>query len=248
MGALQQAMLAMKTPAGGGGSFPAFPTIGTEWGRWEPFREVGYGDGDAFTTLTDQSGNGRHWTSTNPVPKYKTNVLNGRPVADASVTGANNGWNTGPTMAALTAAHAFWVIKAQSDPAGGIDETILALFGTDPTANHIPYVDGTVYDGNFSTARKTTGNPTTSMSAAFVLYEQISTSSEWTRKINGATSGNDFFTTATNTVGGSATPQLMTACRHKLAGLYIFSAKLTTDRAAVISYLNDAAIFGTSFS
>lgn len=222
------------------------------WG--EPSREIGYGNGDPIEPFTDQSGNSRHWTHTGgdeTLPRYEENVLNGLAVADGDHVGGNEGWNTGPDMSSLTAVHAFVIMKAKADPAGDIGQTGLWNMGTDALAAHVPYVDGVIYDDAFSNARKTTGNPDTNMASAFVLYEVISTSTEWTRKINGATSGNDHFTTGTNTVAGPVNPTLLfnvgATSRHKLAGLYICSAKLdSTDRTTLVTYINDR--FNTSYS
>lgn len=230
------------------GSFPDFPSIASEWGRWEAFRETGYTNGQQINPLTDWSGNTRHWSNTGTRPQYKENGLNGLAVADAATGGGASGWPTGPNMSALTAVHAFMVIKAQNDPAGNIFETIPWVVGTSGIASHIPYTNGLIYDDAFSNTRKDAQPKVTNMASSFVLYEIVSASSEWTRKINGATSGDDFFTTGTNTVSCPSAPELLTASRHELAGLYIFSAKLTTDRAAVISYLNDASIFNLGVS
>lgn len=172
-------------------------------------------------------------------------MLNGLAVANGGQA-QNTGWDVGPNMSGLTAAHAFAVIKALVDPAADIGETVLWRFGTDAAESHIPYINGLIYDDAFSTTRKDAQNKTTNMASAFVLYEVVSTSSEWTRRINGATSGDDFFTTGTNTVGGIAAATLLVGSRHKLAGLYIFSAKLTTDRTTLITYINTR--FGTSYS
>lgn len=239
--------------AAGGGGGPAFPSLSDIWAWYEAARETGYSDSDGVSPATDQSGNGRNWThaTSSERPQWQANQINGLAVYNGDHAG-NKGWQTGPDMSALTAGHVFAVIKAKADPAGDNGQTGLWNFGTDSLSAHVPFTESNVYDDCFSTARKSTGNPTTSLASAFVLYEIISTSSEWTRKINGATSGNDHFTTATNTVAGPAAPTLLFSSaaftsRHKLAGLYIFSAKKTgTDRTDLINYINTR--FATSYS
>jgi len=240
---------------GGGFSGPDFPSIADEWARYEPFRETGYNDGDGIEPLTDWSGNGRDWTSTgadNTLPQYKVNVLNGLAVANGNHVN-NAGWNTGPDMSGLTAVHVFIVMLASDDPATDLNQTGLWNIGTASDSAHVPYTNGFLYDDAGSTVRQGPLNHDTNLASAYRLYEIISTSSEWTRKINGATGGNDFFTTGSNTVGCPSSPTLLAASgagsRHKMAGLYIFSAKLSSgDRTSVIDYLNDPDIFDTSFS
>jgi hypothetical protein len=252
MGAIHQALLGLHVPAGAGPTFPAFPSVTNEWGRYEVFRETGYSNGNGIEPLTDWSGNTRHWTHSGTDasrPQYETGAgPNSQPVANGDHPN-NLGWNTGPDMSALTAAHFFAVMKAKADPAADIGDTGFWNFGTDALSAHVPYVDGNVYDDAGTTARKTAGNPATSLASAFRLYEVISTSSEWTLLVDGT----QVFTTATNTVGCPAAPTLLfnagASSRHKLAAVYIFSAKKSgADRTAIIDYLNDPDIFATSYS
>lgn len=231
---------------------PAFPSISGTWAWYEAARETGYSDGDGIEPYTDQSGNGRHWTTTrldNTRPQYQANQINGLAVANGN-HGANRGWDTGPDMSGLTELHVFTVILAAADPAADIGQTGLWDIGTDSLSTHVPYINGLLYDDAGSTVRKDAQNHTTDLSSAYFLYEVVSKSGSWTRRINSATSGNDFFNTGTNTVGCPSAPQMLEASgassRHKQAGLYIFSAELSSgDRTAFITYLNTR--FGTSF-
>jgi hypothetical protein len=99
-------------------------------------------------------------------------------------------------FSAFTAAELFMVWKADADPsvtgAGG-----LWYFGTGGSADVIPFTDGNVYDGFGSSARKDAiaANPTVSL-ATWNRYSVVTTSAEWTSRINGT----QHSTTATNTV------------------------------------------------
>ena len=153
-------------------------------------------------------------------------------------------------MSGLTAVHAFIVVKAKGDPAAGLGDTGLWNVGTNALSEHIPYVNGLLYSDAFSTTRHDGMGHTLNLATQFRLLEWISTSSEWTLKIDGTET---VLTTGTNTVGCPASPTLLWASgassRHKMAALYIFSAKLgSTDRSNLISYINDAGVFGTSYS
>lgn len=99
----------------------------------------------------------------------------------------------------------FIVFWRDNDPPPITAETGLWRF-TGPaqgTIEHIPFTDGVIYDACGRTVRKTTVNPTTSLTAP-VVYEVISTSLEWTNRLNGA----QLFTTATNTVDFAGDMQL----------------------------------------
>ncbi len=154
----------------------------------------------------------------------------------------------GPIVSA-SAAHVFLVMKIDAEPPvtyqGG-----LWRFGAAGANNHIPYTDGNVYDGFGSTVRKGTGNPTLNLSTTVRLYEVITTSSEWTSKIDGGA----HYTTATNTVGWDAVGSYLGADNYygavamtgHVAEMVLCSAKLTTERATLIAYLN--ARYGTAWT
>lgn len=241
--------------AGGGATTPSSITSIWEW--WEPSRE-GLSNNDPIITLTGQvsPGTGHNWgqaTSTSR-PTYLSNQINGLGVAHFDITGGAGGadWMDGVNPHALTAVHFFIVMKMPSDPPG--TSQIAWAFGTDTSnPDAVPFTDSTIYAGPFSNARKTPGNPTPSL-AAWRVYEVVSTSSEWTWRIDGATTGAGvFFTTATNSVA------ILTNCvlgadanganwkNEDIAGIYIFSAKLSSgDRTTMVNYLNTR--FGLSIS
>src|ERR1051326_1661343 len=240
----------MRRPITSGSSAPAFPTISTTWAWYEPARETGYSDGDGISPLTDQSGNSRNWTNTGTTashPQFQINQLNSLAVANGNHA-SNSGWDTGPNMSGLTAVHAFMVVLAAADPAGDLAQTGLWNVGNDANSEHIPYVNGLLYSDAFSTTRHDGMGHTLNLASTYRLLEWVSTSSEWTLKINGTET---VLTTGTNTVGCPSSPTLLTASgassRHKLAFLYISSAKLgSTDRTAIIDYINNR--FGTTFA
>lgn len=223
-----------------GGGTPAPSTIASIWEWWEPWREVGLNDEDQITTLNGQVNN-RDWIQASGAPFYDTtNPLNGHAVAK----GGGNQWQTGPNMSALTAVHAFIILQVDADPPGSSGNTGLWDVGTDTLSSHYPFTTGVVFDAGFSTARKTIGDPTPALTA-WRVYEVVSVSGEYTVKLDGT----QIFTTATNTVGCPASPQLLRnrngdVLAGRMAGFYMFSAKLTTDRATMVSYINSE--FGLS--
>lgn len=242
---------AMSSTLGSGFGGPAFPSITGEWARYEAFRETIYSNGDFAPTATDQSGNGRHWTqsgASNTSPKWLDGELNGLAVYDGDHA-ANNGWDTGPDMSGLTAVHAFMIVKAKDDPAGDLGRTGLWNVGTDANSEHIPYTNGLLYSDAFRTTRVDALSHTINLASDYRLLEWISTSSEWTLIINGTET---VHSTGTNTVGCPMLPTLLIASgalgRHRLCGLHIFSNKLTTDRATLLSYFNNAAIYNKGWS
>lgn len=229
---------------------PGPDSIASTWAWYEGSREIGYSDGDFVPTATDQSGNARHFSQSGVStisPKWQAAQLGGLAVYNGDHV-ANSGWNTGPDMSGLTAVHALMVVKAQQDPATDLGQTGLWNVGTDGNSEHIPYVNGLLYSDAFRTTRVDALSHTLNLASAYRLLEWVSTSSEWTLKINGTET---VHSTGTNTVGCPASPTLLIASgassRHKMAALYIFSAKLnSTDRTTMIDYINDR--FSTSYS
>jgi len=202
----------------------------------------GLADGDPVSSWLDSSGNNKdatQGTGTNQ-PSYQTNEINGLPVV--RFDGTDN-FFTMPSMAALTAAEYFIVIRlvqATPDPANAG----LWDIGSD-TANPtiFPFVgDGKIYDQFGTTSRKTTADPTPSFQS-WNIYSVYSAANDWTNFFNGT----QLFTTGTNTVGFSATPTLGKSGGHGVGDFYLqgdvpevigYSAKLSADdRALVLSYL-----------
>lgn len=233
-----------------GGSAPP-SGLASIWMWGEPSRETGLVNNDPMGTLTDQSGNGRHFTQATGSlkPLYKTSILNS--LACARGEGNSGGvplhWS-GPSMAALTAGHVFAVAICDTEGVGNIDNGLWA-FGT-AGGDHYPWGDNQIYDGCLATVRKTVGVHTGQPLTSWRVAEVVSTSSEWTYKLDGT----QLFTTATNTVVGRATPLFMRnagsggdSLKGYIAGLYICSAKLSGgDRTTLITYINSR--FGLSAS
>src|ERR1051326_1138284 len=100
------------------------------------------------------------------------------------------------------------VYKVDADPPAASGQAGAVLSGTgtgnwgadNVNGNHMPWTDGHIYCDFASTVRKDAGNPTTSLTN-WVLMEILSKSGQWEMRINNATTGNDYFNTATNTVG-----------------------------------------------
>lgn len=177
-------------------------------------------------------------------PTYQTNIING---LAAARFGGSNALHL-VDASALTAGHVFIVFWIDNDPPLASAESGLWRFSGagQGTTEHVPFTDGVIYDACGSTVRKTTVNPATAMTSP-VLYEVITTSSEWTNLLNGT----QLFTTGTNTVEFAADMQLgvwgATFLKGYVAGLYIFSAKKTgADRTDLIDYINDR--FAQAFS
>lgn len=219
--------------AAGGGSFPSIASI---WEWWEPERE-GYTNTAPVGLLTGQvsPGTGHNWNQATSSFKgqFLTNQINGLGIVrfdgtDDSLTDVN--------PSALTAVHFFTVVKVGA-PENSVGNPW--KLGTSGLNEHYAYSgDGHIYSDAFSTTRKDVGDPTPSL-LSFRVVEVISTSSEWTYKLDGA----QLFTTGTNTVAAPTNCFLgygLSAGRLlDLAGMYICSAKLgSTDRGNLVSYLN----------
>lgn len=208
----------------------AGPTATNPW-AWYKADALVLADGDPIATWTDSSGNGRDGTGGVGTERaiYKTGILNSLPVArfDSTVQPII----TLPSMAAVTAGTVFVVVKVNNDPPADINHSGLWKFGTSASDCHFPYTDSNVYDDFGSTVRKSTGDPTLSLSSNFRIYEVVTQAGEWTSYIDRT----QHFTTATNTVGFAATPTL---------GRSVTGYSLDGDLAEFIVY--DSALTGTT--
>lgn len=163
-------------------------------------------DGDPVASATDTSGNARHFTQAGtgerPTMRGGASLLNGHLVVEHD--GVDDVL-VGASLAALTDAHAFVVVKLDADPAVALATSGLWVMSTsgDAPTTIFPYTDGVVYDGFGSTARRTVGNPTPALTS-WRIYEVRSASGSWEAKLDGAT----LFSTATNTVGFPAVPSI----------------------------------------
>lgn len=210
-------MAGSRAVAGGGGGItpPVTSGLGIYYhGDTGLFSDAGITpstDGGVVGQWNDQSGNARHATQTGGGNK---------PTWDADIFGAGKGgvqfnsglWLNLPTgyLTGLTAAEVFLVSKVLVDPPTNGNLAGIWTLGTDGSDQNdvYPWTDSKVYLNFGSTARKSTNkNPDTALTTAHVL-NVLTKSGEWTMRINNASSGNDFFTTATNTVGWHAAPHI----------------------------------------
>jgi hypothetical protein len=189
--------------------------------------------------LTGQA-NSRHWTETNGAnkPTYKTNQINS--LAAARFAGSPRAFGTGPNMSALTNGHIFLIVKIDADPAASSATSGLWRIGTDATQNdHYPFTTGQIFMGPGTNLRVTMANPTTNLTNWNVL-EIVTNSSDYRAILNGSET---LFTAPIATIAYTSTPKLGNSINTPylvgyIAGMYMFSAKLTTDRSTMVSYIN----------
>ena len=171
---------------------------------WFAARKLtGTNDGDRLGTLQDFSGNSYHgWqTTADQKPYYIANQVNGKPAF--RFYDHTNYFVLSNVLSGLTAGELFMVVKVDADPpASSADSGIWAL-GSDTSDNHFPFTDGNIYDGFGTTSRKSTGNPSLSLTS-WRLYNVQSGASAWTNLIDTAV----HFSTGVNTVGWETTPLL----------------------------------------
>ncbi len=219
----------------------AFPDLGGQlWARYKASSEAG-ADGDPIVPQ-DISGNARHLTQATASlkPLLKTGIAGGKSVY--RFDGVDDFCNV-PDMSALTAGTGFVVVKIVTDPPAV--ESKAGLWRTDASTDgsHLPYIDGVIYDAFGSTARKTTVNPALSLSSAFRIYDVVSAAGDWRSYLDRTL----LFSTATNTVGFSATGfvgKSTGSTTHFLDGdlaevIFYSTALSTADRLAVETYLDE---------
>lgn len=142
---------------------------------------------------------------------------------------------------AASAATMFMVLKAKADPPTAINSGFVK-FGTQggqTTNNHYPYDNDVIYDDSFSTDRKTLGNPSVSLDQLH-LYEVLSSSSEWTARINASV----FYTTASNVVAINISPKIGSndskyGMNNYIGEIVIYASDQSANRTGIESNVND---------
>jgi hypothetical protein len=209
--------------------------------RWyRPEGLAAFADNDPIGTWPDDStANVDATQSSTARPIRKDAILNGQPIV--RFDGSNDYFNIGD-LSALTEGEAFLVIKLDTDPPSDPQSGLWNLGDAGTSDCHFPYIDGVIYDSFGTTARKTTVNPTPSLSAAFHIYSVYSASADWANSLDGIS----LFSTGTNTVSFSAVATLGTSLSigrfldGDIAEFILYDHKLSTgDRADVMTYLQD---------
>lgn len=147
--------------------------------------------GGAIGRWEDKSGNNRHALQSNAAVRPTLSV------------GTQNNFNcirfdstyfSSIDTSSTTSAFVICVFKIDSDPPTSTSFTGHPLGTVSSAGAHSPWVDGIIYDPTFTNTRKTTFNPTTSLTL-FTMYSVESQVNSWISKIN----SKEFFNTTSNT-------------------------------------------------
>lgn len=236
----------LVSAAAGGGS-PSDLTNLELWLKADAI--LGLNNNDPITTWNDSSGNGRNATAVQfsaRKPIWKSTAgPNSKPCVEMISASTDGGYFTLPNfLTGFAAGDAFTVFQIDNDPPSSNNYAgpPLSNFGSTTDEYFVFTTDSKIYDGFGSTARKTTVDPATSLTA-WGVYEERSATNDWSNYLNGT----QLFTTATNTVGWGTGPTLgFTTTGSKLmmgriAEVILYSRVLdnVTERQAVIyPYLN----------
>jgi len=216
---------------------------------WLPISALSGADEDEITTWPDQSGNGRDGTGVADAitkPLYRTaGGPSGGPSVELGLAGIRRGHFTLPNFATgFTSGEIFLVPQVLPDDPptdSGVNMGPPAGDWGTGTQSLYPFTDGVIYENWGSTVRKTTNNPTTNLTN-WVVYNIRTASGDWSWSINGATSGNDFFSTASNTVAFGTAPRIGTNGRNlngRIVEVIFYSRVLnSTERFTIHAYLN----------
>lgn len=201
---------------------------------------------------SDQSGNGNHLVqeTSSHQPSVRANI-NGKASIffDPSTGGSEKYMNFSQFPGSLSDAHIFLVQKQTRAPTTSGKDGLWAI-GSADAGSVVPWAgDGNIYDGAYTSARKSAGAPASAMNVANV-YEVVSTSAEWTNKQNGT----QIFTTATNAVLFADVTALLGASAGgmnffdgDIAEFILCGQKLSSaQRTALIAYLNARYALGAT--
>jgi hypothetical protein len=159
---------------------------------------------------TDLSGAGRTPAQGTPSaqPTFRAaghaRGINGQPVVDWDGTSDYMDFGASAFSALSGGAEVFLIGRRDADPPPTDATSPIWVMGSSGDGSSlVPYSDGNVYEDFGSTTRKSAGNPAASLASPF-SYNVVSIAGEFTVRVNGT----QLYTTATNTVGWSATPRL----------------------------------------
>lgn len=244
-----------RSGGGGGGGPPPGPAGPGDFAGLELWLQGGVGlfkddaatqaatvDADVIAVWQDQSGNGHHATQTvngsRPTLDLTTG-LNGLPTV--RFVPSSQFLNLPDFAAAFSSAVEFWcVLRAEQATAFGEGPWRLGTGGGGHDDIY-PYLDGSVWVGVGSTARKQTGIPAGVTITAYNLLRILSTASEFTVHYNGV----EKFTTATNAVGWPTAPSIGKTVggsfwNGRMAEMFVYSEERSSeDRDALAAYILD---------
>lgn len=188
---------------GGGGSEWTPSELGAALLAWYKGDDLTGNNGDPISTWEDADGSNDLTAAGSlraTVAAADLNSLN-----TARFTAANSQrYAVADIFSGASAASVYIVLKLVADPAAAGGSSGLWRFGSAGDTDHWPFTDGNVYDGFGSNARKSTGNPTVSLSSAYRIIGIHSAANDWGIFIDGTS----HFSTGTNTVGFDSTPWL----------------------------------------
>lgn len=165
---------------------------------------VGAGDG-RVVTLYDQAGSNNYTQAT--AINQPLIVASGSLRTDDGTTPAIYFGTSVEFLASSawsgSAVSAYYVARVTDDPTTSYIGALVGDVGTAAATDTFPFTDGNVYYGLASNARKSCGNPTPALNAAF-LATCVSASANWNLRVNSAA----FYSTGTNTVGLGAAPRM----------------------------------------
>lgn len=199
---------ASRAALDGGAASPALWTpeeLGATLLAWYKGDDLTGNNGDQITTWPD-AANSNDLTQATESRRATLAAADLNGLNTARFTAANSQRYSMTTIfSGASAASGYVVLKLVSDPAAASASSGLWGIGSGSASiNHWPFTDGNVYDGFGSTARKSTGNPTVSLSSTYRIIGVHSAASDYGIHIDGVS----HFSTGTNTVGFAGSPTL----------------------------------------
>ncbi len=159
-------------------------------------------DADPILGVTDKSAATNDLTGlVTAGPLFKVNIQNGNSIARFDGTNDVLGPAANPNSNA-GGGTLFYVQRLVSESASYGSPWGQA--GSDTLSDHHCHSDSSIYDGFGSTARKTVGNPSPSLTS-FYIFGCVSAASDYRAYVAGGTA---LFSTETNTVGWGTAPRM----------------------------------------
>ncbi len=210
-------------------------------------------DGETVQQWNDQSGNGNNATqgTAGNRPTLRTNVVNGLPAIDFIATRPDF-FDVGGPLSGATAGEIFLVLKINTDPPAVDTKTGIYDYSAADFSSHYTWTDGIIYDSWGATVRKTTVDPSTSLSSGYRIYSVRAGSSLWKNVLQAIVLSETTSNTVTFRASGCKLGRSLVTtynCDGRIAEVIVYNGILSgADRGSVYDYLNTRYAFSLNFN
>lgn len=203
--------------------------------QWLKGDSLGTVNGASISSWQDFSGNSRHASS--PGGSQPTVLANAQNGLSCSRYNGSSYFNLGNYLTGFTAGQVFIVVRASQDPNQSGTDGLWHIGNSASDSTRWSFTDGVIYDTFGTSSRKTTVNPSPSLTV-FNIYSVMSKAGQWTSWLNNT----QLYNTTSNAVSWPTTPRIGQGVGFSWSGdiaeFLLYNKELSTaDRGVVHNYL-----------